>query len=186
MISNLITSNGLKTAIFLAEIGNPDGMMKNPIGTVIVRIRTSTDAYNREILTVRAGNCVDHTEASEGEGDDAGTDAALARVSVGGVAGVELVAAADVVEAGLGDEVVEEREVEVSGDGEDVGDADLDEAARQVAAEGALLGGGDRGGCGLERGDGAVAVGAADVAVGGVAGIDRADLSVHWRERKKG
>ena len=40
--------------------------------------------------------------------------------------GVQVRAAADEVEAWFGDEVVEEREVEVAGDAEDIVDADLD------------------------------------------------------------
>lgn len=76
--------------------------------------------------------------------------------------------------------MVEKREVEIAGDGEHIGDADLDEAAGEVAAEGGLRRVNDGGG-----GDGILdganrAVGwAADGAVGGLAGVEGADFDVH-------
>lgn len=88
----------------------------------------------------------DGVEAAHGEGDDAGAvDAAGAGVAVSGASGVDLVAAADEVEAGLDDAAVEEVEAEVSVDGEDVGDADLDVAAAHGGFAGAEVGkgGGD-------------------------------------------
>lgn len=121
-------------------------MVEDPVGAVVVRIGSSDDANHRQILAVSSGNGVEDAESSDGEGDDASTDAPGTRVSVGGIASVEFVAAADEVEAWLGDEVVEQRQVEVAGDGEDVPDAYLNEAASQVAAECAVEGGGSRGG----------------------------------------
>ena len=69
------------------------------------------------------------------ERDDARTNASRTCVAVGSIAGVELVTAADDVERGLSDEVIQQREVEVAGNGEDVGNIDFDEAAREVATE---------------------------------------------------
>ena len=125
-------------------------MVEDPIGTIVVGVGPTNDADQRQVLAVRSGNGVEHAEAADGEGDDAGTDATGTRVAVGSVSGVELVAAADDVESGLVDEVIEQREVEVAGNGEDISDTDFDEAAREVAAEsgvdGAVDGGGRNGG----------------------------------------
>nr|BAC15846.1 hypothetical protein [Oryza sativa Japonica Group] len=83
-------------------------------------------------------------QAADGEGDGAGAHATGPRVAVSGIAGVELVAAVDDAEAGLSDEVVEKREVQVPGHGEDVANAHLHEAARQVAAKCGVVGGSGR------------------------------------------
>jgi len=110
-------------------------MMQDPVGSIIIRIRASDYTNDWEILTVRAGDGVDYTQATDGEGDDTGADATSTGVAVGCVAGVKLVAAADVVELGLGDQVVQESEVEVAGDTEDVAHADLDKPVSYVASE---------------------------------------------------
>lgn len=69
--------------------------------------------------------------------------------------------------------MVEQRQVEVAGDGEDVADADLHEAAGEVAAE-RSLGGVERHGGGLDGRDGAVRREAADVVTrGGLARVQR-------------
>lgn len=132
-------------------------MVKNSVGPIVIGVGTTYYANEWQVLAVRACDRVDNAEATNGEGHDARADAAGAGVAVSGVPGVELVAAADVVEARLGDEVVEECQVEVTGDGEHVRHADLDEPASQVAAQGGLWGvhesGGDRA---LDGRDGAV------------------------------
>ncbi|XP_057948335.1 uncharacterized protein LOC131144007 [Malania oleifera] len=106
------------------------------------------------------------------ESDGAGSDSAVAGVVISGVPGVELIAAADEVEAGLGDEVVEEGEVEVTGDEEDVVDASFDE----VAAEGGIGGRNDGGRYGVVYCSGGAIRWAAYIAIGGIAGVQRADL----------
>ena len=113
-------------------------MVKHSVGAVVVGVGPSDDADQRQVLAVRAGDGVEHAKAANGERHDARADATRPGVAVGGVPGVQLVAAADVGEARLGDEVVEEGEVEVTGDGEDVGHAHLDEPPGEVAAEGGL------------------------------------------------
>lgn len=110
-------------------------MMQDPVGTVIVRVRTSDDANHREILTVRAGDCVEDTQPSDCERHDARADASSPSVTVGCVPCIELIAAADQVERWLSYEVVEQREVEVAGNGKHVADADLHQPPGNVAAE---------------------------------------------------
>jgi hypothetical protein len=110
-------------------------VVKDAVGAVVVGVGPAHDADDGEVLAVRAGDGVEHAEPTDGERDGAGADAPRPRVPVGGVPGVEFVAAADEGQARLGDEVVEQGEVEVPRDGEDVGGADLHEAARQVPAE---------------------------------------------------
>lgn len=76
--------------------------------------------------------------------------------------------------------MIEKREVKIAGDGEDVGDADLDEAAGEVAAEGGVGGVDDGGRDGvLDGGNGAAVGGAADDGGGGLAGVERSDFGVH-------
>lgn len=100
-------------------------MMKDPAGSIVVGVRPTNDANEGQVLTVSSSNSVEHAESTDGERHDAGADAACSSVAVSGVPSVELVAAADEVELRFSDEVVEQREVEVAGDGEHVGDADL-------------------------------------------------------------
>ena len=121
-------------------------MVQDPVGPIVIRIGTPNNTYQRQILTIRPRDRVQHAEPADGERDDARADAPAARVAVGGVAGVELVAAADDVELRLRDEVVEERQVEVPRDGEHVRDANLDQAPRQVPAQGGVTGAHDGGG----------------------------------------
>lgn len=109
--------------------------MEDPVGSVVIGVRTTNDAYYWKVLAVGTGYGVEHAQAADGEGDGAGPDSTGPGVAVSSVAGVELVAAADEVEARLGQEVVEECEVKVAGNGEDVIDADLDETASEVASK---------------------------------------------------
>lgn len=144
-------------------------MVEDPIRPVVVGVGPADDADNRKVLAVRAGDGVDDAQTADGEGHDARADAPGPSVPVGGVPGVELVAAADVSEPGLGYEVVEESEVEVAGNGEDVADADLHEAPRDVAAEGGVGGGRGEWDGVVDGGDGAVSGGSSNVGVGGLA-----------------
>lgn len=115
--------------------------MEDPIRSIIVRIRTSDYTNHRKILAVSSGDGVDDAEAADGERDDARADTFSTRVAVGCVASVELIAAADHVELRLGDQKIEEGQIEVTGNREDVSYADLDEPPSQVAAESAARGG---------------------------------------------
>lgn len=142
----LKAGDGLEAAELLGEIGKADGVVEDPVGAVVVGVWTTNDADDGEVLGVSAGNGVENAQPADGEGDSAGADATRSGVAVRGIAGVELVTASDKAEARFGDEMVEEGEVEVTGDSEDVGDADLDEAAGEVTAEG-CFGGADRCGC---------------------------------------
>ena len=134
----LIAGDRLEASDFLAEIRQADRVVENPISTVVVGVGTSDDTDDGEVLTVSAGDGVENAEAADGEGDDTGADAAGPSVAVGGVACVELVTAADVVKTRLGDDAIEEGEVEVARNGEDVADADLNKTVSDVAAEGGV------------------------------------------------
>ena len=110
-------------------------MVEYPVRAVIVRVGSTDETDDGEILAVRSGYGVQHAQTADREGNDASPDSARSGVAFSGVAGVKLVAAADEIELRLGDELVEKSEVEVSGNGEDVADAKLHETARYVAAE---------------------------------------------------
>lgn len=119
----------------MTEIRQSDGVVENPIRAVIVRIGATHDADDRQILAVSAGDGVDDAESADGEGSDAGAYAPGAGVSVRRITGVELVAAADEVELGLGNQVVEKREIEITGHGEDVAHPHLDEPPGEMPAQ---------------------------------------------------
>ena len=91
-------------------------MMEDPISSVVIGIRPADYTNHRQILTVRAGNSIDHAQATNGERDDAGANSSGPGIAIGGVPSVELVAATDQVELRLGDQMVQEAQVEVSGD----------------------------------------------------------------------
>lgn len=134
----LKAGDGPKALKLLGEIGEADGVMQDSVGAIIIGIRATDNADDGKILAVGSCDGVEDAEPAHGEGDDAGSDAVRAGVAIGGVPCVELVAASYIGEAGLGDQMVKKREIEVPRDGEDVADADLDEAAGEVAAEGGL------------------------------------------------
>lgn len=110
-------------------------MVEDPTRTVVVGVGSANDADQRQVLAVRSGDRVEHAEPANGERDNARADSSSTRIAIGSVPGVELVAAADDVERGLSDEVVKQREVEVPGNGENVGDTDFNEAASEVATK---------------------------------------------------
>jgi len=143
---NLEASNGLKAPQLLAEIGQTDGVVEDPTRTIVVGVGPTNDADQRQVLAVRSGDRVEHAEPANGERDNASADTSSTGVAIGSVPGVELVAAADDVERGLSDEVVEQSEVEVAGNGENIGDTDFNEAAREVAAESGVSAAVDDGG----------------------------------------
>ncbi|RZR95305.1 hypothetical protein BHM03_00024137 [Ensete ventricosum] len=174
--------DGLEAPELLAEVREADGVVEDAVRAVVVGVRPSDDADNGEVLAVRAGDGVEHTEPADGEGHDAGADPAGAGVAVSGVPGVEFVTASHEAKSRLGDEVIEEGEVEVAGHGEDVESTNLDEAAGDVAPECGVRGprrgrrGGSDGAAGVRRR-------AAHDAVGRRlrCRINRSDLSIHHR-----
>lgn len=178
--TNLIASYGLKAPQLLAKIRQTDRMVEDPVSSVVVGIGTSDDANQRQILAVRTGDRIEDAEPTDGESDDARTDAPGSSVAIGGVPSIEFVAAADVVERRLGDEVVKEGEVEVARNGEDIGDADLHEPASEVATQSGLgrvdHGGGDR--VVLDCGHSAIRE-ATHVVAGWLAGVNGPNLGVH-------
>lgn len=125
----------------MGEIGQPGRVMEDPVGAVVVGIRSTDDADHGEVLAASTGDGVQDAEATHRERDDARAHAFGTSVAVGSVASVELVTAADDVELRLGDEVVEKGQIEVAGDGEDVPNADLHQPMSKVAAKSAVGGG---------------------------------------------
>lgn len=112
--------------------------MEDSVGSVVIGVRTTNNAYYWKVLAVGTGYGVEDAQAADGEGDNARPDSAGPGVAVSRVAGVEFVAAAYEIEARFSQEVVEECEVKVAGNGEDVIDADLDETASEMASEGGV------------------------------------------------
>lgn len=115
--------------------------MEDPVGPVIVGIGTADYTNDRQILTESAGDSIDDAQSTNRERHDAGANSARPGIAIGGVPGVELVATADQVELRLSDQVVQESQVKVAGDGEDVLGADLDKPPSQMTTQRAGEGG---------------------------------------------
>ncbi|GAB4851364.1 hypothetical protein Ancab_030764 [Ancistrocladus abbreviatus] len=99
--------------------GQSNSVTKNSVSAIAIGVWTSNDTNHRQILAINSGDDIEDTESSDGEGDDAGTDSTRSCI-----ASIALIAATD------------EIEVEVSRDGEDVIDANLDEALGEVPTKG--------------------------------------------------
>lgn len=134
-VINLSARNLLEAAILLAEIRFADRVMEDAVRPEVVRVRPTNDADHGEVFAVGTGYGVYDAQTPDGERHGASAHAVGAGVPVRGVARVELVAAADELELRLGDQVVQEDQVEVTGDGEDVAHSYLDEAAGNVAPQ---------------------------------------------------
>ena len=124
-------------------------MMKNPICPIIISIGPSNNANHWKILTISPSNCIQNAKTTHSESHNTCTDAATPGIAVGRVAGIELIAAANICEARLRNEVIKKGEIEVARDTEYVTHADLDEAAGKKAAEGGVTGGGGWVGVGI-------------------------------------
>lgn len=140
-IPYLSTGDSLKALELLTKIGQPDCVVEDPVCPVIVGIGTADYTNHRQILTVRAGNSIDHAQSTNRERNRTGANSSRPSIAIGGVPGVELVATADQVELWLSDQVVQESQVEVAGDGEDVLDADLHKPPSQMTTQRAREGG---------------------------------------------
>lgn len=94
--------------------------MQDSVGTKIVRIGPTHNTDQRKILAVRARNRVDYTQSSNSKRDDTRAHAPAPRVAVRSVSSIKFVAASNVFQLRLRDEVVEEGEVKVTWHGENV------------------------------------------------------------------
>ena len=83
-----------------------------------VAVDPADDDEHGQVLGVGTGHGVEGAEAADAVAHDEGRDPVGARIAVGRVAGVQLVAAPDHLEAGVGQELVEQDQVEVAGDDE--------------------------------------------------------------------
>lgn len=78
-------------------------MMKDSVSSIIVGVRATDYANERQVLTVSAGDGIQNAKTADGERDDTRADAAGPSVAVSGVSSIKLVTAADVIERRLGD-----------------------------------------------------------------------------------
>lgn len=131
----LIARYSLKAPQLLAEIRKSNGVVKNSISSKIVRIWTPDYANEWKLVTVGTGDRVEYAEAADSEGDNASSNPSGSGIAVSRISSVELVTAAYEVDPRHGYELVQQYQVEVTGDREYVGDANLDEATSQVATE---------------------------------------------------
>jgi hypothetical protein len=116
----LEASDLLEAPELLAKVGVSGGVVQDSVGAVVVGVGATDNANDGEILAVRAGDGIDHAQASHGERHGAGPDAVGARVPVSSVARIQLVAASNELKPRLRQQVVEQDEVEVAGHGKNV------------------------------------------------------------------
>lgn len=135
----------MEASEFLAEIRQPNGVMKNSINSKIVGIRTPNNAYDGKVLTVSPSNGVQYAKATHSEGHNTSSNTTRPGIPIGGIPSIELVAAPNVGEPWFSNQVIEKREIEVAGNGEHIFNADLDKAASDEAAESGIGGGRRRG-----------------------------------------
>ena len=51
-----------RNGVYLVEVRQPNSVVENPIGIVVVGVGTSNDTYDGEVLTVSTGESVDNAE----------------------------------------------------------------------------------------------------------------------------
>lgn len=125
----------MKASKLLGEIRKPNCMVQDPVSAIIVGIGATHNANHRQILTVSTSNGVQHAKPTDSESDHTCTHALGSSIAISGVAGVELVAAADQVEFRLGDQVIQKGQIEIPRNREHIFDSDLDEPPSEVTAE---------------------------------------------------
>lgn len=118
-------------------------MVENSVGSIIVGIRPTNNTKDRKVLTVSPSNSIENTKPSNSEGDNTNTNTTCPGIAIGCIASIELVAATNVVEPWLGNDVIKKDKVEVTRHGEHIVDADLDKAVSQMAAQCGIRGGND-------------------------------------------
>jgi hypothetical protein len=110
----LVACHSLETTKFLTEIRNADSVMQDPVTAVIVGVGTTHDANERQVLTVSSGDGVDDAQTPDGEGDHHGSHTLPSGVPIRGIAGIDLVAATDVVQSWLRQQMIQQDEVKIS------------------------------------------------------------------------
>jgi len=108
----LEASDSLEALEFLAKIRRPNSVMQNTVGPKIIGVGPTSDANDGEVLTVGAGNGVDHTEPTNSESNNTRPHALGPRVAISSVASVELVAAANQVQFSY--QVVQQSQVKIT------------------------------------------------------------------------
>ena len=118
------------------EIAVAQRMMQSPTGALRVFRRPADDVHHRHMLGVTARDRVGRGKLADSECGYHSRHSTQPAVSVGGIAGIELVGVADPPDVGVGDDVIEEFEVVVAGDSEDFGNAEFYQAVEQVVTDG--------------------------------------------------
>lgn len=103
----MIACDRLEAPELLAKIRQSNGVVKNSIGAIIISIGSSNNTNHREILTISPSNGVEHTKPTHSKRDHTSPNATRPGIPVSGVASIELIAAPNVGEPGLGNEVIE-------------------------------------------------------------------------------
>src|ERR1700758_5758126 len=103
-------------------------MMQGPPGALGVFGGAADDMHHGHVLGVAARDRIGRREFTYPECRYQSRHSAQPPVSIGGVAGVQLVGAAPPSDGRMVDDVVEEFQVVVAGNAEDLGDAELGEA----------------------------------------------------------
>jgi hypothetical protein len=112
--------------------------MEEMVGARVVGVVPGGHEDHREALGVGAGHAVERGEGPHVERGDHGPDPLDPRITLGGVSGVELVAAADLLHVLVPQQLIEQDEVVVARHHEIVLQADVLEARREVVSDGVV------------------------------------------------
>ena len=110
-----------------------EGVVQEVIGRAVIGVGRAGDHDDRQVLGIGAGNRVDRREPADAEGHYGGGRPAGPRVPFGGIAAIEFVAAADLLQLLVRQKLVEQDEIEISRDHEVMFKSDSRQPRRKVA-----------------------------------------------------
>lgn len=126
--------DGLEATEFLTKIGQTNGVVKNSVGAIIICVRPSNNTNDRKVLTVSSSNGIENTKPTHCESDNTSPNPTSPGIAIGSIPSIELIAAANVREPWLSNEMVKKGKVKITGHREHILNTNLHEAAGQVAA----------------------------------------------------
>lgn len=83
--NKLMASDSPKTSQLLGEIGQPHGMMKDPVGAVVVGVGPPDGGDERQVVAVRASYRIHDAEPADGEHHHACAHTTQPCIAVGGL-----------------------------------------------------------------------------------------------------
>ena len=113
-----------------------EAVMQDVVGAGVVGVVAGRHEDHRQPFGVRAGDAVERGERSDVHGGDDRAAAVDPSIGLGGIRGVELVAAADLLHVLVREQLVQQDQVVVAWDHEVVLDADLLKPLGEIVTDG--------------------------------------------------